>query len=179
MLAGKYVLGKLPNAQNRPVAMKAAGVVPKASAKGKEKAGKKVKEEPRTPDSHAKHGKKRKPDEGEPAAEGSQSGSSHDHLKLGGTSAHAGGGWVHNFTMAPSFRNTNRLKSSHQHSLQLGAPSLGASLWLRFAICIPSRPKLLQKILFKKNCFGGIDFVKITKQSLYKANSFACSLVNR
>ena len=29
------------------------------------------------------------------------------------------------------------------------------------------------------NCFGTINFVKITKQSLYKANSFACSLANR
>ena len=49
--------------------------------------------------------------------------------------------------------------------------------WL--VICIPSRPKLLQKILFKKNCFGTNNFVKIAKQSLYKANSFACSLANR
>ena len=32
---------------------------------------------------------------------------------------------------------------------------------------------------FKKNCFGTIYFVKITKRSLYKANSFACSLANR
>ena len=29
------------------------------------------------------------------------------------------------------------------------------------------------------NCFGTIHFVKFTKQSLYKANSFACSLANR
>ena len=27
--------------------------------------------------------------------------------------------------------------------------------------------------------FGTLNFVKITKQSLYKANSFACSLANR
>ena len=40
---------------------------------------------------------------------------------------------------------------------------------------IPSRPKLLQKILFKKNCFGTINFVKSTKQSLYKAKSFVFS----
>ena len=39
--------------------------------------------------------------------------------------------------------------------------------------------KLLQKILFKEYCFGTIHFVKITKQSLYKPNSFACSLANR
>ena len=30
-----------------------------------------------------------------------------------------------------------------------------------------------------KNCFGTISFVKVTKQSLYKANSFARSLANR
>ena len=35
------------------------------------------------------------------------------------------------------------------------------------------------KILFKKNSFGTINVVKITKQSLCKANSFACSLANR
>ena len=44
---------------------------------------------------------------------------------------------------------------------------------------LPSQPKLLQKILFKSKCFGRINFVKITNQSLYKANSFACSLENR
>ena len=44
---------------------------------------------------------------------------------------------------------------------------------------IPSRPKLLQIIHFKNNCFGIINIVKITKQSLCKANSFACSLANR
>ena len=45
--------------------------------------------------------------------------------------------------------------------------------------CLPSRPKLVQKILLQNNCFGTINFVKITKQSLCKANSFACSLANR
>ena len=35
-----------------------------------------------------------------------------------------------------------------------------------------------QKVLFKKNCLGTINYVKITKQSLCKANSFACSLAN-
>ena len=44
---------------------------------------------------------------------------------------------------------------------------------------IPLRPKLLQKILFNENCFGTINFVKITKQSLYKSNSLACSLASR
>ena len=34
-------------------------------------------------------------------------------------------------------------------------------------------------MFFKKNCFGTNKFVKVTKQSLYKANSFACSLANR
>ena len=42
-----------------------------------------------------------------------------------------------------------------------------------------TRPKFLQIILFKKICFGTINFVKITKQSLDKANFFACSLANR
>ena len=31
----------------------------------------------------------------------------------------------------------------------------------------------------QKKCFGTINFVKIAQQWLYKANSFACSLVNR
>ena len=44
---------------------------------------------------------------------------------------------------------------------------------------IPLRPKLLQKILFKQKCFGTTNCVKITKQSLYRANSFAGSLANR
>ena len=44
---------------------------------------------------------------------------------------------------------------------------------------LPSRPKLLEKLLFKQNCFGTINFVKMAKQSLYKAHSFACSLANR
>ena len=35
------------------------------------------------------------------------------------------------------------------------------------------------KIVSKTNCLGTIKFVKITKQSLYKAKSFACSLANR
>ena len=39
--------------------------------------------------------------------------------------------------------------------------------------------KIITNITFQKNCFGTINFVKITKQSLYKANSFACSLANR
>ena len=39
--------------------------------------------------------------------------------------------------------------------------------------------KIIPKNTFKNNCFGTIYFVKITKQSLYKANSFACSLANR
>ena len=43
---------------------------------------------------------------------------------------------------------------------------------------VPSQPKLLQKIFVKK-CFGTIKKRKFTKQSLYKANSFACSLANR
>ena len=42
---------------------------------------------------------------------------------------------------------------------------------------LPSQTKALQKLLFKKTCFGTINFVKITKQSLYKANSFTCSLL--
>ena len=39
--------------------------------------------------------------------------------------------------------------------------------------------KIIIKLLFKKNCFGTLNCAKITKQSLYKANSFACSLANR
>ena len=38
--------------------------------------------------------------------------------------------------------------------------------------------KYNKETLFKNNCFGKVNFVKITKQSLYKANSFACSLAN-
>ena len=34
------------------------------------------------------------------------------------------------------------------------------------------------KNTFQNICFGTMNFVKITKQSLYKANSFACSLAN-
>ena len=44
---------------------------------------------------------------------------------------------------------------------------------------IPSRPRSSQKNSLQRKIFGTIDFVKITKQSLRKANSFACSLANR
>ena len=44
---------------------------------------------------------------------------------------------------------------------------------------VPSRPKLLPKISLQRKCFGAINFVKITKESLYKANSLACFLANR
>ena len=49
--------------------------------------------------------------------------------------------------------------------LNLGVEELPQSKWLH-------------KVLFKNNCFGTITFVKLTKQSLYKANSFASSLAN-
>ena len=44
---------------------------------------------------------------------------------------------------------------------------------------LPSRPKLLQKNSLQRKCFEAINFVKITKQSLYKANSLACFLAKR
>ena len=44
---------------------------------------------------------------------------------------------------------------------------------------VPSRPKLLQNDTLHKNCFGTINFAIVTKQSLYKVNSFACSPANR
>ena len=44
---------------------------------------------------------------------------------------------------------------------------------------LPSRPKLLQKNSLQRKCFGAINFVKIAKESLYKANSLACFLANR
>ena len=49
----------------------------------------------------------------------------------------------------------------------------------RTAFCAILWRKLLQKVLFKKSGFGRINFENITKQYLYKANSFACSLANR
>ena len=39
--------------------------------------------------------------------------------------------------------------------------------------------KIITKNLFTKKCFGAINFVIITKESLYKANSLACFLVKR
>ena len=45
-------------------------------------------------------------------------------------------------------------------------------------IHIPLRPELSQQ-LFAKTCFGAITFVKITKRSLYKANSLDCFLAKR
>ena len=44
---------------------------------------------------------------------------------------------------------------------------------------IPLRPKLLQKNSLQRRCLGAINFVKITKESLYKANSLACFLAKR
>ena len=41
---------------------------------------------------------------------------------------------------------------------------------------IPWRPKFLQKNSLQRKCFGAINFVIITKESLYKANSLACFL---
>ena len=50
---------------------------------------------------------------------------------------------------------------------------------LRLKCSIPSRPKLLQKNSLQRKCFEAINFVKITKQSLYKTNSLACFLAKR
>ena len=44
---------------------------------------------------------------------------------------------------------------------------------------LPSWPKLLQKTSLQRKCFGAINFVKITKESLYKANSLACFVAKR
>ena len=44
---------------------------------------------------------------------------------------------------------------------------------------VPSQPKLLQKNSLQRKCFEAINFVKITKQSLYKTNSLACFLAKR
>ena len=44
---------------------------------------------------------------------------------------------------------------------------------------LPSRPKLLQKNTLQRKCFGAINFVIITKESLYKANPLACFLPKR
>ena len=44
---------------------------------------------------------------------------------------------------------------------------------------LPSRPKLLQNKLFTKKMFGAFNFVIITKESRYKANSLACFLAKR
>ena len=44
---------------------------------------------------------------------------------------------------------------------------------------VPSRPKLLQKNSLQRKCFEAINFVKITKESLYKTNSLACFLARR
>ena len=44
---------------------------------------------------------------------------------------------------------------------------------------VPSQPKLLQKNSLQRKCFGAINFVKITKESLYKANSLACFVAKR
>ena len=39
--------------------------------------------------------------------------------------------------------------------------------------------KIITKNSLQRKCFEAIDFVKITKQSLYKANSLACFLAQR
>ena len=44
---------------------------------------------------------------------------------------------------------------------------------------LPSRPKLLQKNTLQRKCFGAINFVIATKESLYKANPLACFLPKR
>ena len=44
---------------------------------------------------------------------------------------------------------------------------------------LPSRPKLLQKYFSKIVVLAQFILKKIAKQSLYKTNSFACSLANR
>ena len=42
-----------------------------------------------------------------------------------------------------------------------------------------SAAKIITEKLFTKKMFGAINFVIITKESLYKANSLACFLVKR
>ena len=48
-----------------------------------------------------------------------------------------------------------------------------------FSLDLLALPKLLQKNSLQRKCFGAINFVIITKESLYKANSLACFLVKR
>ena len=54
----------------------------------------------------------------------------------------------------------------------------GLAFFLNF-LPLPSRPKLLQKNSLQRKCFGANNFVKITKESLYKAHSLACFLAKR
>ena len=64
-----------------------------------------------------------------------------------------------------------RKKTHKQTPPQIPGQSREHFVYVFFSLCVSFRSL--------KNCFGTINFVKITKQSLYKANSFACSLANR
>ena len=61
---------------------------------------------------------------------------------------------------APPHDSCLRLEVDGQHQRLSGT--------VFFWMGLPSRPKLLQKMLFKNNCFGANNFVKVTKQSLTK-----------
>ena len=46
-------------------------------------------------------------------------------------------------------------------------------------IVISAPPKIITEDSLQRKCFEAINFVKITKQSLYKTNSLACFLAKR
>ena len=57
-----------------------------------------------------------------------------------------------------------------------------SKLWAYFSFpkkSIAIAANIITRNTFQQKCFGTINFVNIAKQSLYKANSFACSLANR
>ena len=99
--------------------------------------------------------------------------------------------YIHKFCFGIDFPK-NYMSVIRNISLELISPKLHItyssviqritwkSVWELFSwkasFHLPSRPKLLQKNSLQRKCFGAINFVKITKESLYKANSLACFL---
>ena len=65
----------------------------------------------------------------------------------------------------------------------LSTPNIGKWFWTYFpgkiSLRLPSRPKLLQKNSLKRKCFAAMNFVKNSKESLYKAYFLACFLAKR
>ena len=92
-------------------------------------------------------------------------------MALGQTAGCPRVNWAKKFMCSP--RNTGNINFSLWLTGGLSQDCPNFQIVYVFKV-YPIAAKFITKKLFTKKCFGAINFVKITKESLYKANSLAC-----